>query len=530
MFRSYQSVKEMLEPNAASPWGNHFAFLHVPLPELVDSTELNPLEFVRKTHQIIKRKRSSFAVYLTAAFIEIVKKLKGHQVAAQCIHQTLLNASMAITNMIGPIEKMSVANQAIRGMYFAVVGNPQSLTVTIVSHVDKLRVTLGAEKGFIDGQKLKSCIEEAFQMILQSAACEIVADKDGVKRWKRVEVRLSDHVNFPVFTAGMSAQFYDGCFDEYLSKMATEQFPQSQPLWEVHVLNYPTSHAASNIIFKLHHSLGDGFSLMGALFSFFKRADNPSLPLSFPSVQSHTSKNGRSFNIFRKVPTFFSSVYNSASDFCSSIISSCLDKEAETTIRSRHSGVESLPVAITTITFSLDHIKQIKAKLGVTLNDVITGTIFLGARMYMETVSQGSGSASSTSVVLFNTRMLGGYNSVQEMLKPNSEAPWGNHFAFLKIPIPKLGDAEATNNPLKFVINARKIIKRKRSSIGVYLTAKGAVEQVAFANNPVNGLYFVVTGAPQLSKAIGLVLLSLVRAHYIIGKTIPFKQSSVGRE
>ncbi|KAJ6683392.1 hypothetical protein OIU85_007112 [Salix viminalis] len=84
---------------------------------------------------------------------------------------------MAITNMIGPIEKMSVANQAIRGMYFAVVGNPQSLTVTIVSHVDKLRVTLGAEKGFIDGQKLKSCIEEAFQMILQSAACEIVRIK-----------------------------------------------------------------------------------------------------------------------------------------------------------------------------------------------------------------------------------------------------------------------------------------------------------------------------------------------------------------
>ena len=47
------------------------------------------------------------------------------QVAAQCIHKTLLNASMAITNMIGPIEKMSLANQAIKGMYFVVAGNPQ---------------------------------------------------------------------------------------------------------------------------------------------------------------------------------------------------------------------------------------------------------------------------------------------------------------------------------------------------------------------------------------------------------------------
>ncbi|KAF9663129.1 hypothetical protein SADUNF_Sadunf17G0006300 [Salix dunnii] len=386
------------------------------------------------------------------------------------------------------------------------------------------------EEPFDDALSIIPFLKDVFVPINPRFSSIMVADKDGVKRWKRVEVRLSDHVNFPVFTTGMSAQFYDECFDEYLSKMAMEQFPQSQPLWEVHVINYPTSHASSNIIFKLHHSLGDGFSLMGALFSFLKRADNPSLPLTFPSVQLHTSKYDRNFSMFRKVPTFFSSVYNSASDFCSSIRRSCLEKEDETPIRSGHSGVESLPVAITTITFSLDHIKQIKAKLGVTLNDVITGTIFLGARMYMETVSQGSGSARSSSFVVLNTRMLGGYKSVQEMLKPDSEAPWGNHIAILKIPIPKLGDAEAKNNPLKFVMNARKIIKRKRSSIGVYLNAKflllvarfrgpngaskcirgtlentsmgisnvrGPMEQVAFANNPINGLYFVVTGAPQ---------------------------------
>jgi hypothetical protein len=92
--------------------------------------------------------------------------------------------------------------------------------------------------------------------------------------------------------------------------------------------------------------------------------------------------------------------------------------------------------------------------------------------MYMETVSQGSGSASSTSLVLLNTRMHGGYKPIQEMVKPDAESPWGNHFAFLNVRIPKLRDAEAKNNPLKFVLHARKIIKRKRSSFGVYLTAK----------------------------------------------------------
>ncbi|CAK7322764.1 unnamed protein product [Dovyalis caffra] len=300
----------------------------------------------------------------------------------------------------------------------------------------------------------------------------MVTDEDGVKRWKRVEVRLKDHVHVPVFASGMSTQFYDECLDNYLSKMAMEQLPQSQPLWECHVIKYPTSHAASNIIFKFHHSLGDGFSLMGALLSCLKRADNPSLPLTFPSVQLHTNKNGRNFSMFRNVLRIFSLVSNTVSDFCSSVVKSSLVEDDKTPIRSGHSGVEFLPVSIATMTFSIDRIQQIKAKLGVTLNDVITGAIFLGTRMYMETTSQGSGNACSTSLVLLNTRMYGGYKSVQEMLKPDAELPWGNHFAFLNIPIPKLRDAEEEKDPLQFVFNARKIIQRKRSTFGVYLTAK----------------------------------------------------------
>uniref|UniRef100_A0A6N2MR30 Uncharacterized protein n=1 Tax=Salix viminalis TaxID=40686 RepID=A0A6N2MR30_SALVM len=358
-----------------------------------------------------------------------------------------------------------------------------------------------------------------------------VTDKDGEKRWKRVEVRLKDHVHVPVFASGMSTRFYDECLDHYLSKTAMEEFPQSQPLWEVHIIKYPTSHAASNIVFKFHHSLGDGISLMGALLSCLKRADNPSLPLTFPSAKLHTSKDGGNFSMFRKVPRFLSSVYNTLSEICSTIVKSSLVEDDKTPIRSRHPGVEFLPFSITTTTFSLDHIKQIRARLGVTLNDVITGTIFLGTRMYMETASQGSGNARSTSLVLLNTRMHGGYRSVQEMVKPDAELPWGNHFAFLNIPIPKLRDADqARNNPLQFVFDARKVIKKRRSSFGVYLTAKylqlvgrflgperaskyihgtlentsmgitnlmGPTEQLAVADNPINGLYFVVTGAPQ---------------------------------
>ena len=80
MLRSFVSVKEMVKPDAKSPWGNHFAFLHVPIPKFTDSGLSDPLEFIKKSRQIIKSKRSSLGVYLTAKLLEAVHKFRGSEV------------------------------------------------------------------------------------------------------------------------------------------------------------------------------------------------------------------------------------------------------------------------------------------------------------------------------------------------------------------------------------------------------------------------------------------------------------------
>ena len=74
-------------------------------------------------------------------------------------------------------------------------------------------------------------------------------------------------------------------------------------------------------------------------------------------------------------------------------------------------------------------------------------------------------------LVLLNTRIMSGYKSVEEMLKPNSKVPWGNQFTFLHVPMPELKDHKSPN-PLDFVLAASKIIKKKKSSLGVYLTGR----------------------------------------------------------
>ncbi|XP_065873046.1 wax ester synthase/diacylglycerol acyltransferase 4-like [Euphorbia lathyris] len=380
----------------------------------------------------------------------------------------------------------------------------------------------------IDDSQVFSLVRDVFLPINPRFSSIMVVNKKGEKQWKKVEVKPKDHIKSPIFSTGNSTKFYDDSFNEYISTIIMEKFPENRPLWEIHIIKYPTKQAAGNIIFKLHHCLGDGFSLMGALLSCLKRADNPSIPLTFPTAQIHSVNSHRTrFNI---VPKIISSMYYTISDFWSAIaVRSGLVEDDISPIRSGHSGVEFLPTSLVTMSFSLDSVKQIKAKLGVTINDVVTGAIFLGIRLYMEAMSKGSGKARATSCVMLNTRMFRGYKSVGEMLKPNAKLPWGNHFTFLSISVPSLNGSEA-DDPLQFVRKARKIIQRKRSSLVIFLTSKylglvrkfkgsevvskyihgslkntslittnimGPIEQMALANHSISGFYFLVAGPPQ---------------------------------
>lgn len=98
-----------------------------------------------------------------------------------------------------------------------------------------------------------------------------------------------------------------------------------------------------------------------------------------------------------------------------------------------------------------------------TINDVITGMIFCGTRLYMQESSKSrENSSRSTALVLLNTRNTGGYKSVKEMIMADAESPWGSQYGFLHVAVPDLTKAEASN-PLEFVLKAQKIIKRKRT-------------------------------------------------------------------
>ncbi|CAI0449301.1 unnamed protein product [Linum tenue] len=217
---------------------------------------------------------------------------------------------------------------------------------------------------------------------------------------------------------------------------------------------------------------------MAALLSCFMRSDDPSLPLTFPKnrIRRSSAADGRAAFLSRAL----TSVINTASDLWFSFSKTNFSEDDLSPLRSGDPAVGSRPISVVTLTFSLDDVKAMKDHLGVTVNDVITGTIFLGTRLYMQEKDPGSEDAEITGLVLMNTRMLRSYNSIKEMGKLKTTSPWGNNFAFVHVTVPKLTAISDENNDqsrmrqcaLEFVRAAGAIIKKKRVSLAIPVTAK----------------------------------------------------------
>lgn len=203
-----------------------------------------------------------------------------------------------------------------------------------------------------------------------------IENMKGKKMWKQVQVNVEDHLKVPTFPKNLSSESYSKHFDDYITKIATSQLPQHKPLWELHIINYPKdNNVASTFIFKIHHAIADGTSLMGGVLSCFKRVDDPSLPLTFPSKTRRLSNSREKLNIsqslskiFKIVPNFMSSIIYSLYDFGQSL-KLIVDEDDQTPIRS---GVTDMTLPCSTrvcsVTLHLNEVKRIKTLLGVVRN------------------------------------------------------------------------------------------------------------------------------------------------------------------
>jgi hypothetical protein len=99
--------------------------------------------------------------------------------------------------------------------------------------------------------------------------------KDGSPRWARVTVNVDDHIIVPALDAAAVEADPDQVVEDYVASLSTLPMELSRPPWEFHFLDFPTSEATSTAVVRIHHSIGDGMSLITLLLAASRSAADP---------------------------------------------------------------------------------------------------------------------------------------------------------------------------------------------------------------------------------------------------------------
>lgn len=187
------------------------------------------------------------------------------------------------------------------------------------------------------------------------------------QKWVRTNVVVEDHVVIPkIETQNADA---DTFLESYVSDLTTIPLDTSKPLWEVHLLDLKTSDAENIAILKIHHSVGDGMSLMSLVLACTRKTSNPNeiprLPYKNPSSGSSWFKVGsrgdcRLLWLVMVLCSAIMLVLNTVCDALEFIATILFLKDTETPIKGDFRLSKSKRMCMVHRTVSFDDIKLIK--------------------------------------------------------------------------------------------------------------------------------------------------------------------------
>lgn len=195
----------------------------------------------------------------------------------------------------------------------------------------------------------------------------------GKMKWVKTNyVDLDKHIIIPkVDLAIYNVETTDKFVEDYILNLSKTSIDKSMPLWDLHILNINTSTAESVGIFRIHHSLGDGISLMSLLLACMRQTSDPealpTLPKKKMKIKNHQKNNicninGMFSKFFLGLWWNFMLFWNSIVDVLMFIATALvLVKDSETPIKGPITRTsENNPRRIVFKMLSLDDIKLVK--------------------------------------------------------------------------------------------------------------------------------------------------------------------------
>ncbi|KAG5526452.1 hypothetical protein RHGRI_032652 [Rhododendron griersonianum] len=271
----------------------------------------------------------------------------------------------------------------------------------------------------------------------------LVLDSHGREHWRKTQVDVRRHVvvvEEPVSDAGDDGE-------------------------AVHLLK-----AHNCIVFRIHHALGDGISLMSMLQEWCRRADHE--PDRRSSMGSMGTYSNSSSNWEKRWTQLWKVVVGMLMGlgFIMEFVLRALWVKDKTTAVSGGAGVELWPRKLATAKFWLDDMKAVKkAVTNATINDVLFGVISSGLSRYLDLRSPKAlqDGVQITGVAMVNLRKQSGLQELSDMLGGNSGNRWGNKFGMLLVPFYyRRGGA----NPLQYVKIAKEMMDQKKQSLEAHFS------------------------------------------------------------
>ncbi|KAL0729909.1 hypothetical protein Bca4012_026002 [Brassica carinata] len=266
-------------------------------------------------------------------------------------------------------------------------------------------------------------------------SCKLVKSSNNKRhepKWVQTNVVAEDHVVIPkIDMHNIENAYADAFLDSYVSDLTTIPLDTSKPLWEVHLLDLKTSDAENVAILKIHHSVGDGMSLMSLVLACTRKTSNPDELPSLPyqkrssSGSSRFSTGSRSYSqlvwLVMALWSVVMLVLNTVCDALEFIATAMFLKDTETPIKGNFRLSTSKRMRVVHRTVSFDDLKLIKNAMKMDLADIMA---------------------------------------------KGSKCTWGNWIGYIIFPF----SIAFCDDPLEHLRRAKSIIDRKKNSFEALLT------------------------------------------------------------
>ncbi|KAK1358893.1 O-acyltransferase WSD1 [Heracleum sosnowskyi] len=309
---------------------------------------------------------------------------------------------------------------------------------------------------------IKSAVETSIIMQHPRFTSLLVTDRHGHERWRRTQVNLDNHIIIR-HEHVIEVNDHEKAVNEYIADLSVSSpLDTSKPLWEMHILM-----AHDCVVFRIHHALGDGVSLMSMLLSCCRKSDDPEM---LPEIKN-VGPVRRDTNFWKLVVKamwviFFTVVY-----VLELMLRSLWVKDKRTAL-SGGAGVELWPRCLVTAKFRLDDMKIVKNVVAkATINDVLFGVISCGLSKYLDIQSPEALKEGTrlTGLAMINMRSQKGLQDVSDFKLNNKGTRWGNKFGTLLLPVYYHRN---DSDPLQYLKRAKVMIDRKKLSLEGYFSYK----------------------------------------------------------